>query len=276
MREDNVAALQERATQGSIGRAAEEVRRVLADRIAQGLLRPGQRLGSERELAAEFEVSRATLRQALGILEEMGLIHRVLGRSGGTFVSQAKVERDLSQVVGVPALLRSQGMSAGTRVISSSLVLADAQAMDALGLDADAMVIQISRIRLADGVPISFEQATFPADRFPGLLELPLGGSVYELLETNFDTRPGEAIERIEVVQATPDQAAVLGVEPAAPLLSIIRTTLDDDGVPFEYSHDLFRGDRMSFVVRTPGRGGITTAARATSPIVVLRAQSSA
>lgn len=276
MSDDHFTSLSSAPSDISLGRAAEEVRRELADRIAEGLLRPGQRLGSERELASEFNVSRATLRKALAILEAMGLVHRVLGRSGGTFVAQAKVERDLSQVVGVPALLRSQGMAAGTRVISSSIVGANRQASDALGIDPDALVIHVARIRLADGVPISFEQATFPADRFAGLLELPLGGSIYELLDTHFGCRPGEATERIEVVQATSDQAALLGVDNAAPLLSIIRVTSDEEGVPFEYSHDLFRGDRMSFVVRTPGRGGITTAARASSPIVELRVQSSA
>ena len=46
-----------------------------------------------------------------------------------------------------------------------------------------------------------------PADRFPGLLELPLGGSLYELLDEHFGTRPGEAVERIEVVAASQDEA---------------------------------------------------------------------
>ena len=52
----------------------EGVRRVLAQQIAAGELRPGQRLGAEREMAAEFGVSRATLRQALATLEEAGMI----------------------------------------------------------------------------------------------------------------------------------------------------------------------------------------------------------
>src|SRR5207249_12168063 len=65
---------------------------------------------AERALAAELGVSRAALRQALAVLEEGGLVRRVPGRGGGTFVSKGKIERDLSRVVGVPALLRSQGV----------------------------------------------------------------------------------------------------------------------------------------------------------------------
>ena len=92
-----------------------------------------------------------------------------------------------------------------------------------------------------------------PADRFPGLLELPLGGSVYELLDEHFGTRPGEAVERIEVVAASQDEALVLDVPVGSPLLAITRTTTDTGGVPFEFSYDLFRGDRIRIMVRTPG-----------------------
>src|SRR6202167_3465094 len=97
----------------SSARASEDVRRVLADQIATGDLRPGHRLGAERALATELGVSRTTLRQALAVLEESGMVRRVPGRGGGTFVSKGKIERDLSRVVGVPAWLRSQGVGAG-------------------------------------------------------------------------------------------------------------------------------------------------------------------
>ena len=83
---------------------------------------------------------------------------------------------------------------------------------------------------------------------------------MYELLEDHYGTRPGEAVERIEVVPALADEGSFLGVEPGSPLLSIRRTTVDEDGKPIEYSHDLFRAERTRIVVRTPGRGGITRA----------------
>jgi GntR family transcriptional regulator len=237
-------------------RSPEEVQRVLAERISAGQLRPGQRLGAERGLAADLGVSRATLRQALAVLAEGGVVRRVPGRGGGTFVSKDKIERDTSVVVGVPALLRSQGVTAGTRVISAGLAPAGDPVARALGMQRGDLVIELLRIRLADGSPLAVEHARFPADRFGGLLELPLGGSVYELLDEHFGTRPGEATERIEVITASADEAAVLEVLPGAPLLAITRTTTDTGGEPFEYSRDLFRGDRTRIVVRTPGAAG--------------------
>jgi GntR family transcriptional regulator len=256
-----------------VGRTSEDVHRALADRISAGHLRPGQRLGAERALAAELGVSRATLRQALAVLEESGMVRRVPGRAGGTFVSRDKIERDLSRVVGVPALLRSQGVVAGTRVMSARLSAADESAARALRMRPGDLVIDLVRIRLADGSPISVEHAMLPADRFPGLLELPLGGSVYELLDEHFGTQPAEAVERIEVVVASPDEAMVLDVEAGAPLLAITRTTTDRGGEPIEFSHDLFRGDRTRIVVRTPGPGGVTRAAPGRGQLIELRAQ---
>lgn len=255
------------------GQTPEDVRRTLTDQISGGQLRPGQRLGAERALADELGISRATLRQALAMLEKGGLVRRVPGRGGGTFVSTPKIERDLSRVVGVPALLRSQGVVAGSRIVSAGLAVADETAARELRLRPGGLVIDLVRIRLADGSPISVEHAMLPADRFPGLLELPLGGSVYELLDEHFDTRPKEALERIEVVTASPDEAQILEVQAGAPLLSITRTAVDSADEPFEFSHDLFRGDRTRIIVRSPGHDSAADAYQGQGRVIELRPQ---
>ena len=106
--------------------------------------------------------------------------------------------------------------------------------------------------------PSCLEHAQFPARRFPGLLELPLGGSVYELLEERYGACPVGAVEKIEVRLASEDEATYLDVQPGAALLLINRTTTDAEGDPFEYSHDLFRGDKIRLIVRsgTAAAGG--------------------
>ena len=238
-----------------IGPAAEHVRQRLLAEISRGELQPGERLGAERDLARQLTVSRSTVRQALSALEAAGVVRRVPGRGGGTFVRRQKVERDLSQVVGVPALLRQQGMTAGSRIVSTGLAAADEETAAALELPAEAYVIDVVRIRLADGTPISLEDVRLPAELFPGLLDLPLGGSLYELLEEQYGTVPGEAVEHIEVVSAVEDVASILAVDPGAPLLSITRTTRDASGRAFEFSHDLFRADRTMITVHTSASG---------------------
>ncbi len=225
--------------------------RILAE-IAGGTLVAGERLGGERDLSGHYTVSRTTLRAALGALETMGAVRRQSGRTGGTFVAARKVERDLTSIAGLPSYLRRQGFSADARVLSTATIEADAETAAALDLPVGALVLEIVRVRLADGEPISLERAQFPANRFLGLLDHSLGGSLYELLQAEFAVEPGEAIERIEIVGAAALEAKVLEVKRSTPLVAIIRTAWGTDGKPFEYSHDLFRSDRVRIVVRTP------------------------
>jgi GntR family transcriptional regulator len=232
-------------------RLVEEARHRLLDLITSGNLRPGDRLGTERDLAAQLSVSRSTLRQALTALARAGAVRRVPGRAGGTFVTHAKLDRDLSVVVGLPEYLRRQGFVAGTQVLSATMAGADEVAAEHLALPAGSLLLDIARIRLADGVPISLERARLPAEIFPGLLELPLGGSLYELMDSHYGVRPEDVVEHLEVVDASAEEAGLLGVSVRTPLLAITRTSSTADGVPFEFSQDLFRADRTRVTFRT-------------------------
>jgi GntR family transcriptional regulator len=218
-------------------------------------MRPGERLGTERELAERLEVARSTIRAALADLERNGIVRRARGRAGGIFAAERKVERDLTSLTGLPAYLRRQGFESDARVLSTATVEADAETAAALALGPGDLVLEVVRVRLADGEPISLERASFPADRFPHLLDRSLSGSLYELLQNEYDLVPGEAEERIEVVTAGAAEARLLGVPRGAPLLTVARTTWDADGRPFERSHDLFRGDRARIVVRARSVG---------------------
>src|SRR3954447_12492779 len=220
------------------------------ERLLAELGEPGSRVGAERELAERLGVSRSTIRAALGDFERGGVIRRGGGRGGGIFVAERKVERDLTSLAGLPAYLRRQGFESDARVLSTATIEPDAETAAALGLGDGALVLEVVRVRLADREPISLERAFFPADRFPGLLDRSLGGSLYELLQTVYELVPGEAEERIEVVAAGAAEARLLGVRRAAPLLAVARTAWDADGRPFERSHDLFRADRARITVR--------------------------
>lgn len=237
-------------TPGALGPAAAAVRDQLAGEIAAGAPGPGERLGGERDLADRLAVSRATVRAALAELERNGIVRRARGRAGGIFVAERKIERDLTALASLPAYLRRQGFQSDARVLSTSIAPADGDTASALSLDPGSLVQEVVRVRLADGEPISYERAAFPADMFPGLLDRSLGGSLYELLQSEYGLDPGEAEERIEVVAAGAAEARLLGVARGAPLVAITRTAWTRDGAAFERSHDLFRGDRVRIVVR--------------------------
>src|SRR5881392_1527324 len=93
------------------GPAHAQIEAALAEAIDRGRLAPGQRLPAERLLAERFGVSRMTLRQALGSLEQRGRLTRTKGRYGGTFVTEPKLE--LSGTSALSDQLRGLGVEAG-------------------------------------------------------------------------------------------------------------------------------------------------------------------
>ena len=139
-------------------------------------------------------------------------------------------------------------------MLSTGTLAADRETAAALRSTRGSACSSVLRLRLADGQPVSLERASFPAERFPGLLDRALAGSIYDLLEADYGLRVGEAEERIEVVSATAADARTLEVRPGAPLISIVRTAWAADGRPFEHSRDLFRADRVRIVARVRGR----------------------
>ena len=77
-----------------------------------------------------------------------------------------------------------------------------------------------------------------------------LDGSLYALMR-RYGHGPSSADERIEATSATPEQAAILGVDPASPLLLIVRTSFADNGIAVEHSRDYHRSDRTTIRVRS-------------------------
>ena len=158
--------------------------------IRDGTLQPGTRLPAERDLAEALGVSRMTVRQALGALERDGLVRRAVGRAGGTFVQEPKVERHPASTAGLSAELRRQGLAAGAEVVSAEVVPARPRTASALGLEPDEPVVVVVRVRLAAGKPLALERSSLPARLYPGIETLDLGGSLYELMGDAFGRRP--------------------------------------------------------------------------------------
>jgi GntR family transcriptional regulator len=227
--------------------------RWLRRHLADGEFRPTERVGGERELAEACGVPRTLLRQALARLEAEGRIGRKIGRSGGVFAADGKIERTLNTIQGIPDLLRQQGIASATRLLEAGIVLASRGESRALEIEPGANVYRVVRVRLADGVPWSHEVAILPAARFPGLLTEQLEGSLYEIFQRVYDRPPWQSDESIDVVAATRAQADELGVPAGAPLLAMCRVTRSADGVPIEFARDHFRADRTRTHARKYG-----------------------
>lgn len=228
-------------------------------RISAGDVVAGDKLPSEASMADALGVSRMTLRQALGALEGRQLLERRRGRNGGTFVVEPKIECDLTGLPGFTEQMGRAHVRAGARVLAAETSEADAAVAAALGLEPGGLVHRVVRLRLGNEEPLAIEDTFLPAAVFDGLLDRPLTGSLYELMEHEYGQAPHTARESLEAVTADVEQAELLAIQPGAPLIRVIRTAFTTSGMPIEHAFDCFRGDRTRIVLNT----GIATVASA-------------
>lgn len=216
--------------------------------VSSTQLQGGGKLPAERDLAEQFGVSRTTIRQILDGLEREGVVERRRGRSGGTFVIQARVDLDFGQLASIPSYLRAQGFRAGAHVVSARMLPATASTAQALEIRKGDLVYDLVRVRLADDVRISLEHARFPVALFPDMLSQKLDESVYELMAERYGRVATKAVERLMALIADAEHAEALGAKVGDPLMAIERIAYAQDGQPLEYSNDLFRGDRTRVI----------------------------
>jgi len=216
----------------------------LSVEIAQGTLQPGDRLPGERELCKHFRVSRVTIRRALGELRERGLIEP--DRTRGWFVTSVALGEP-NALMSFSEMARSRGLKPTSRVLRAEVRPATIDEADALRIAPGADLFDLERVRLLDDVSVAVEHSRLPLSIAPSLPEADLAdGSLYEALR-----RDGVALASadyvLQAIAAEPQQAALLDVQPGAPLLIATATSFDAKGKPVELSHSVFRGDRYRF-----------------------------
>ena len=204
----------------------------------------GSLLPSEAELSAEFGASRVTVRRALELMRDDGL---VAARQGfGWFVAGEPVRQQLGHLGTIEAQLEAGGRQAARQVVEFGFVEPPANVGRTLRTD---QVLQVKRLNLADGEPFAVVTVWCPAELAANLSR----GDVerrpfYELL----DVELRGATQTIGADSAEPADATVLGVPVGSPLLRCERITTDRYGSPVLVSEHLFPAHRTEFVVDVP------------------------
>ncbi len=223
---------------------------VLRARIADGVWKEGDRLPPERQLCEEFGVSSITMRRAVGTLVAEGLVARLQGK--GTFVTS-----DHAIVQGPPQLtsftedLRQRGWQPSARVIALGTGRADASVSTKLGLVEGASVTTLRRVRLANGLPVAYQNAFLPALLFPGLERFDFSHeSLYEVLTRRYGVRPATATDIYRAGQVREDEAELLEVPACSAAFRVERLTSDGTGKRIELVESVIRGDRYTLVLR--------------------------
>lgn len=222
----------------------------LAERIRQGELRPGAWLSSERELAKELDVSRLTVRQALGSLRQEGMIAPQHGK--GYYVRQPRIDQPVDILIGFSANMQRKGIRPGARLLSLESVLADRSLAPAMQVGVGEPLFAVHRLRLANDAPVALEYSYFPARYFPNLDSHDLEErSIYTILAEEYGVTLVSADQSLEPVVAQAQQVKLLDVPRGAPLMLVVRTSRDVQDRIVEYARDFYRGDSFRFVTRS-------------------------
>ena len=213
-----------------------------------GDVKAGDRLPSERDLAERYGCSVITIRRALDELAREQRIQRTRGR--GTFVLPARLERDFAGTMSFSEEMRLRGLAPETRLVAAWAEASGEAAAAALELPIGTPIYTITRLRLADGVPLLLEEASLPAERFTGLLEQDLEGkSLYDILAKRYGARVVRAREALEPVLLRAREARLLEVPAGRPALLIEGIAFVANGTPVEFSRSHVRGDRTRYYV---------------------------
>ncbi|MFD6415630.1 GntR family transcriptional regulator [Streptomyces sp. NPDC060194] len=211
--------------------------------VEQGELPPGERLGNEIALAHRLGLSRPTVRQAIQLLVDKGLLVR--RRGVGTQVVHSRVRRP-------PALsslyddLEAAGGRPGTEVIGNRVEPAPAEVAAALGVPEGEDVHRVERLRLTHGEPVALLRNHLPLGLLPVLTAQLESTGLYRAMRGHGITLHS-AHQRIGARAATAGEAALLTEAPGAPLLTMERTTYDDTGRAVEHGTHLYRAARYAF-----------------------------
>jgi GntR family phosphonate transport system transcriptional regulator len=223
---------------------ADELRR----NIEEAVFKVGDRLPTENELSERFGVNRHTLRRAMEVLRQEGIVGVERGR--GTFVMATPIAVPIGKRVRFNEALKAQSLKPDWQVLRIVELQADAKLSKRLELEVGAPVVLFERLSSIEDIPISVSSSHFPGDRFPGLMKhCETYRSISQMLQNEYDCDHIRRNTRISAHLAQPDDARLLKMPANGPVLLSESININQNGVVIEYGVTRFRGDRMELVL---------------------------
>lgn len=235
-----------------------QIRNILRSNIRSGLLKPGD-VTSEQELAAEFGVSRITIRSALARLAREGLVVRVPGR--GTFIADLRKLEPQSALTSFSENMTALGKHPAHRTLAVAETAATPEAAAALQVEPGDPLLAIERLLLADNVPMAVMTAHLPPWVYGPMRGLFTAteldrSSLYELLESKLGIDLWVATETVEAQRAG-DDGKHLDVGTEDLLLVVERRTTDPLGKTVEVTRLRYRADLYRYQTQLYRHGSL-------------------
>lgn len=220
-----------------------QLKSFIEDQIDTGVWEAGTQIPSELELSEQFQISRTTIRQAIGELVNERKLERIQGR--GTFVTEISIDKQIERVSGFSQDMRTRGLTPTSDILNFEKAAAPAKAAKALRIAEGDPAILLKRLRKGNNRRIALEVVYLPYDKYMGLLDVNIGDeSLYEILAKRFAVWPKYSEQVIESIKCPAGEADLLGIENGGPVFLFHTTAYDQYDQPLEYTEGYYRGDR--------------------------------
>lgn len=215
--------------------------------IEEGIYKEREKLPSEFDLAKHLGVSRATLREALRILEEENVIIRRHGV--GTFVNAKPLFMSgIEQLSSVTDMIMQAGLKPGTIFLSSSTQSPTEEDIRRFSCSPGEDIVVMERVRTANGEPVVYCIDKIPEKILPETFSHG-EESIFQILEEDASRRITYAVAQIEPIGYHDKISPILECEPETALLVLKQMHYDDKDEPILYSVNFFKADKFSFQV---------------------------
>lgn len=217
---------------------------LLQDRIRSGEYGPGEMIPSEIGLAKKYSIGRPTVRQAMNLLVQKGLIQR--RRGSGTFVKKPSPRVDLFSLAGTSQAFSTQGISAETKIISP--MAKAAVTSDVANPFHGRTAFSMSRLTLVEKSPVLLEEIFLDPDLFAGMDGVDLANrSLAHVVSEQYYLTPESGTQQFKVETPGAERAQILGISPKDKIL-VVRRELSFPDAPGAIFSTLFcLTDRFAF-----------------------------
>jgi len=220
------------------------------DQIRSGASPPGERLPTEAELSKRFAVNRHTVRRAMEELEGRGLVRIEQGR--GSFVAEDVVDYPLGPRTRFSENIRRQNREPAGQVLEIAEIPADPQIAEALRIRPGRTVLRVERLSLADGRAVVLGAHHFPLPRFAAMARwLKEDASITHGLAACGVPDYRRLSTRISARLPTPEEADLLGMARARPVILTEAINIDPEGVPIDVTWGRYPAHRVQLVVES-------------------------
>jgi len=225
-----------------------QLKQIIIDMIDKRELKENDRLSTEQELCDQYNISRATVRQALKELENEDYIYKIQGK--GTFVSPRRFQQDLLKFYSFTEEMKKIGKIPSSQVLDFKIITPNEKVSRILNIDQNKKAYEFIRLRLADNEPMILESTYMPYGLFPditkGKLEIT---PLYDILINEYNETFSKAEESFRPTLLSREEAKILNYIKGGPAILLERITYDGEKRVIEYTKSVARGDRFKYHV---------------------------